>query len=138
MTKILDDPATPPATHSTAASGSVSSGDNVFDVLARHASERSPAELWTGAVGGFVSAAFILAQHPRLHWLGAGFAAVAAYGIWGLADRALERRDAEGRTGAAANAVLSIVRVVAIPAGIVSAILAVGSFMAAAFAGWIH
>jgi hypothetical protein len=138
MTKILDDPATPIATHSSSVSGSVPSGDNVFDVLAQRASERSPAELWTGAVGGFVSAAFILSQHPRLHWLGAGFAAVAAYGVWGLADRALEGRRADGRAGVITDAVLSSLRFVAVPAGIVSAILAMGSFMAAAFAGWIH
>src|SRR5689334_14090486 len=63
--------------------------DNVFSVLAQRASQRSSAELWTTAIAGSVNAVFVLAQHPGLRWLGSGFAAVAAYGIWGLANRAI-------------------------------------------------
>jgi len=110
--------------------------DNLFAVLAQRASERSPVELWTTAIGGAVNAAVVLAHHPRLHWLGAGFAAAAAYGIWGLANRAIVTRG----TLLTRNKLdlLRGLRGMMIPIGVVSAIAAVGSFMAVALGGWIH
>ena len=110
--------------------------DNVFAVLAQRASERSPAELWTTAVVGSVNAAFVLIQHPRLHWLGAGFLTFASYGIWGLANRAIVTQDTQ-LTGVKMD-LLRGLRGMMLPIGVISAIAAVGSFMAAALGGWIH
>src|SRR5581483_10153580 len=62
------------------------------DVLATQARGRASAELWTTAIGGVMNATLIGLQFPRFYWLAAGFAAVAAYGSWGLADRALTAR----------------------------------------------
>ena len=110
--------------------------DNVFGVLAQRAAERSPAELWTTAIGGSVNAACVWWQHPALHWLGAGFTAVAAYGIWGLANRAIVMRDTKER--GLKRDLLVGVRGMMVPIGVISAIAAVGSFMAAALGGWNH
>ena len=110
--------------------------ETVFVVLAQRASERSPAELWTTAVGGSVSAAFVLIQHPRLHWLGPGFLTVASYGIWGLANRAIVTRST--RLTPLKRDLLRGLRGAMVPIGVVSAIAAVGSFMAVSLGGWIH
>lgn len=117
----------------------VQSGDTVFAVLAQRASERSPAELWTTALGGSVNAVFIWWQHPHLHWLGAGCMAVAAYGLWGLADRAIRTLGTSRETaGGLKLNFLRGLRGIAAPAGVISALIAAGSFMAAALGGWIH
>ena len=110
--------------------------DNVFAVLAQRASERSPAELWTTAIVGSVNAVFVLTQHPQLHWLGAGCAAAAAYGIWGLANRAIVTQSTQ--TSRVKLDLLRGLRGMMIPIGVVSAIAAVGSFMAVALGGWNH
>lgn len=110
--------------------------DNLFAVLAQRASERSPAELWTTAVAGTVNAAFVFARHPNLHWLGAGFAAAAAYGIWGLTNRAIVTQSTRMTT--MRRDLLRGLRGMMVPIGVVSAIAAVGSFMAVALGGWIH
>lgn len=110
--------------------------DNVFAVLAQRASERSRVELWTTALGGTINAVVVFAQHPRLHWLGAGFVAAAAYGTWGLANRAIVTRSTQlARTK---MDLLRGLRGMMIPIGVVSAIAAVGSFMAVALGGWNH
>jgi hypothetical protein len=110
--------------------------ENLFAVLAERASGRSSAELWTTAIGGSTNAIFILTQHPRLHWLGAGFIAAASYGVWGLANRAIVTQ----RTHLSDTTLdlLRGVRGIMIPIGVVSAIAAAGSFMAVALSGWIH
>ena len=110
--------------------------DNVFAVLAQRASERSPAELWTTAVVGSVNAGFVLFQHPYLHWHGAGFLTVASYGIWGLTNRAIVTQGTRLTRGK--MDLLRGVRGMMVPIGVVSAIAAVGSFMAVALGGWIH
>lgn len=112
------------------------SDDTVFAVLAQRASERSPAELWTTAVVGSVNATCVLIQHPRLHWLGAGFLAVASYGIWGLTNRAIVTQNT--RLTRFKLDLLRGLRGMMVPLGVVSAIAAVGSFMAVALGGWIH
>ena len=110
--------------------------DNVFSVLAQRASERTPAELWTTAVAGSVNAVFVLTQHPNLHWLGAGFIAAAAYGVWGLANRAIVMKGTR-LTRLTLDLLLGL-RGMMVPIGVVSAIAAMGSFMAVALGGWIH
>jgi hypothetical protein len=122
---------------SPSAVASASSDANVFSILAQRASSRSAAELWTTTLGGSVNAAFIWMQHPSLHWLGAGCAAIAAYGIWGLADRAIETRPPE-RGYDVGFALLRAMRAIAVPIGLVAAVAATGMFMAAALGGWIH
>ena len=64
--------------------------ENLFSVLAEKARSRSRAGLWTTTVGGALSASVVLFQYPSLSWVAAGFGAVAAYGGWGLIDRAVE------------------------------------------------
>ena len=110
--------------------------DNVFSVLAQRASERSGAELWTTAVAGSVNAIFVLTRHPNLHWLGAGFVAAAAYGCWGLANRAIVTKGTH-LTRLRLD-LLRGLRGMMVPIGVVSAIAAMGSFMAVALGGWIH
>ena len=66
--------------------------ETVFTVLAAQARSRSRAGLWTTVVGGVLNAGLIFWQYPSLSWLAAGCVAVAAYGSWGLVDRAIEAR----------------------------------------------
>ena len=135
----LDECAAPARTKDASASAlsDPSENANVFSILAQRASSRSLAELWTTTLGGSVNAVFIWMQHPSLHWLGASCAAVAAYGVWGIADRAIEARPVE-RGYDVSFALLRAMRALAIPAGMVAAIAAMGMFMAAALGGWIH
>ncbi|HEX4683812.1 MAG TPA: hypothetical protein VH277_13930 [Gemmatimonadaceae bacterium] len=62
--------------------------ETLHRVLATQARSHGPAELWMTAVGGGMNAILLWAQFPALHWLASGFAAVTAYGAWGLLDRA--------------------------------------------------
>jgi GNAT superfamily N-acetyltransferase len=133
----LDEGAAPVHVENGSSSALADANANVFSILAQRAGSRSSAELWTTTLGGSVNAGFIWMQHPSLHWLGAGCAAVAAYGIWGLADRAIETRPAEREYGVG-FALLRATRALAVPVGIVAAISAVGIFMAVALGGWIH
>ena len=133
----LDEGASPVQIEDGAPSALVDANASVFSILAQRASSRSSAELWTTTLGGSLNATFIWMQHPSLHWLSAGCAAVAAYGIWGLADRAIETRPVE-RGHRIGFALLRTTRALAVPVGIVAAIAAMGSFMAVALGGWIH
>ena len=133
----LDKGAGPVQMKDGSSSALVDANANVFSILAQRASSRSSAELWTTTLGGSINATFIWMQHPSLHWLASGCAAVAAYGIWGLADRAIETRSAE-REYDVGFALLRATRALAVPVGIVAAVVAMGIFMAAALGGWIH
>jgi hypothetical protein len=64
--------------------------ETLFTVLGEQARSRSRAGLWTTMVGGALSAGMVLFQYPSLSWVAAAFGAVAAYGCWGLIDRAIE------------------------------------------------
>lgn len=63
--------------------------ETVNSVLASQARERGTSELWTTTGGGAINALLLWTQFPGLHWLAGAFAAVAAYGAWGLLDREL-------------------------------------------------
>jgi hypothetical protein len=126
----------PPDVAAEIAPTQTQTSDNVFAVLAQRASERRPAELWGTAVAGTVNAVFVFTQHPALHWLGAGFAAAAAYGIWGLTNRAIVTP--RTRLSNVQLDLLRGVRGMMVPIGVISALAAVGSFMAVALGGWIH
>jgi len=111
--------------------------DNVFRVLGAQARTRSIAQLWVVALGGAVDAGLLWWRHPMLTWLAAGCAAVAAYGAWGLLDRAIEAKRAERDAPPEALALDSLRDLTAI-GGTVAAVWAVLSFMAVALGNWNH
>lgn len=112
----------------------VDEGQTIFDVLAHQARERSTSELRTTAVGFAVNASLILWYHPSLSWVGAAFAAMSAYGVWGLADRLL----AEQPSSRSSRVVARLLRRSAAIGGSVAGLLSVFQFMAAALANWHH
>ena len=115
-----------------------SNDESLFVILARNARERSPMELWTTAVGGIVNTAFVWWRFPALHWLAAGFGAVAAYGIGGLCERLLAARTTDDASSRWRKPVLVTIRSIALAGGLGAAALAVLAFMAAALRGWQH
>jgi hypothetical protein len=118
------------------ADGAESRAEDVHAVLAARARESSPSELWTTAIGGTMNVMILWWQFPSLHWLASGFAAVAAYGAWGLADRQLSAMGPDDRS-ASAMGVLRVARWFAAALGWLAAVGAVVGFMAAALGGWI-
>jgi hypothetical protein len=110
--------------------------ENVFQILGRQARTRTPPELWTTTVGGLVG--LLWWEDPGLSWLGAACAATAAYGLWGLLDRA-----AHTRMGAAATCrgpIEQLIRLRDFTAvlGTGAALWAVLDFMASALSNWHH
>ena len=83
------------------ATAAVRPSETVFTVLGEHARSRSRAALWTTVMGGVINAAIVWWQYPALSWLAAGFVSTAAYGAWGLFDRAIAERDARAEDGPA-------------------------------------
>ena len=118
--------------------------DNVFQVLAARARTRAPLDLWVAVIGGSVDAGLLWWRHPLLSWLAAGCAAVAAYGVWGLLDRAMDRQRAVIKASDADEsargrfAQLSGLRDVVAILGTGGAAWAVLRFMAVALANWNH
>jgi hypothetical protein len=104
-------------------------------VIADQARTRSAGELWTTAAGGGVNALILSLQFPSLHWLAAGFAGVAAYGIWGLIDRSIEALELKDVKEPGAMAFLKLVRAMAGVGGWIAAIAAVVLFTTAAVGG---
>jgi hypothetical protein len=115
-----------------------SSDESLFVILARNARDRSPVELWTTALGGIVNTAFIWWRFPALHWVAAGFGAVAAYGIGGLCERLLAARTSDDASARWRKPTLVTVRSIAVVGGLGAAALAVFGFMAASLGGWQH
>ena len=111
---------------------------NVFRVLGAQARTRSLAQLWVAAIGGVVDAGLLWWRHPMLIWLAAGCAAVAAYGAWGLLDRAVENRSDKATASRELLAQLSALRDLTAIAGTGAAVWAVLSFMAVALGNWNH
>lgn len=112
--------------------------NNVFRVLGAEARTRSLAQLSVAAIGGAVDAGLLWWRHPMLTWLAAGCAAVAAYGAWGLLDRAIENRNSKAASSPEPVARLSAIRDLTAIAGTVAALWAVLSFMAVALGNWNH
>jgi hypothetical protein len=112
--------------------------NNVFRVLGAQARTRTVAQLWVAAIGGAVDAGLLWWRHPMLGWLAAGCAAVAAYGIWGLLDRGIERWTTDPAAPNEAVARLGGLRDLTAIAGTVAALWAVLSFMAVALGNWNH
>jgi hypothetical protein len=112
----------------------VDEGSTIFDVLANQARGRTTSELRTTAVGFAVNSALILWYHPGVSWLAAAFAAMSAYGVWGLADRFLS----EEPSSRVSTIVAKILRRSAAIGGSAAALLTVFWFMAAALINWHH
>ena len=105
------------------------SGDEtIFSVLAGRARSRPLAHLWITAVIGAVDAVALAIARPGLWWVAAACAAVSGYATWGIADRAFDRLDGEGRRGAKGVA-LRLVRVLAIAIGLVGVVATVIGFL---------
>jgi hypothetical protein len=111
---------------------------NVFRVLGAQARTRTVAQLWVAAIGGAVDAGLLWWRHPMLGWLAAGCGAAAAYGIWGLLDRSIERRTTDPAAPGDAASRLRGPRDLTAIAGTVAALWAVLSFMAVALGNWNH
>ncbi|MGI9076501.1 MAG: hypothetical protein ACR2G6_04095 [Gemmatimonadaceae bacterium] len=105
----------------------------VFSVLAAHARESSLAALGATVLVGTGGAITIASTEPALWWLAAGFVTLAAYGGWGLADRALGR----GKVGWQ-RLPLRAVRAVAVVLGCTAAPAVLLGLMRWALGGWFH
>lgn len=90
---------------------------------------------WTSAIGGGINTALIWAHFPSFHWLAGGFAAVAAYGIWGLLDRQLSILYLQNTEEPTARRFLVLTRGAAAVGGWAAAAFAVASFLTAALGG---
>jgi hypothetical protein len=105
--------------------------ETIHSVLAAQARSRSAIELWAGTVVGAANAALIWMRFPSAHWLAAGFAATAAYGLWGLADRKLDALLATPDSTRLSRALMKMLRVVAGTSGWAWALFAIAAFVTA-------
>jgi uncharacterized membrane protein len=102
------------------------------DAISAQARERGTSELWTTAIGGGVNALLLWTRFASLHWLAAGFTAVAAYGAWGLLDRRMSILELENTQPTGARRFLTFACGIAAVVGCAGAVYALGSFLAAA------
>ena len=109
---------------------------NLFLFLAEQARERSGVALTMTAVGGLGDMALLWRNYPGLHWLSSAFAVVAAYGVWGLTDRARARVRAGEPLAGVRYLALTLLRAVTIPVGILAALATVAGFMAVSLRGF--
>ncbi len=112
--------------------------ENVFQVLADQARTRTTQELRATTLGGLISAGLLWWQHPALSWLAAGFAATAAYGVWGLLDRAARAPSKAGARDRGTTAQLTGLRDLTALLGTGAALWTLFGFMAAAFSNMHH
>lgn len=130
------EPSSEPADRRTQPPALLDDGENLFTVLGNQARSRSRSALWTTAIGSAVNAGLVLWQYPSFSWLAAGFVATAAYGAWGLVDRAIvAKMDESHDTPGAPNALPEMRGLIAI-VGTGAALWAVLGFMAAALGNW--
>ena len=101
--------------------------ETIHRVLTARARSRSASELWTTAIGGAMNSLLLWSQFPRLHWLASGFAAVAAYGTWGLLDRTMNVARFESEERRFLNVLCILIGVM----GWAAALFAVASFITA-------
>ena len=110
--------------------------ENVFTVLAAQARSRSRAGLWTTAIGGVINAGLVFWQYPSLSWLAAGCIAVAAYGGWGLIDRAIAAQFERPGEANIPEDSLPEMRALVAAVGTGAALVAVVTFLMKALGGW--
>lgn len=116
----------PPA-GSITASPAVDPEETIFSILAGRARSRASSHLWlTAGIGGIDAVALMIAR-PSLWWLAAACAAVAAYAVWGLVDRALAA--GSHPAGSWSRRGLRIIAAVAMAGGFAGAIAAVLGFV---------
>jgi hypothetical protein len=115
-----------------------SESETVFTVLAAQARSRTRAGLWTTTIGGALNAGLIAWQYPSLLWLAAGCLAVAAYGGWGLVDRAIQARvERSINVDVPENALPELRWLIAV-VGTGSALVAAVTFMRWALGAWFR
>ena len=112
--------------------------ENIFQVLAHQARTRTTQELRATTLGGLISGGLLWWQHPALSWLAAGFAATAAYGVWGLLDRAAQAPSTAGARDRGTTAQLTRLRDLTALLGTGAALWTLFDFMATAFSNWHH
>lgn len=112
--------------------------ENVFQVLADRARDRSSGELGGTAIACGVNALFIWWRYPGISWLASGLTACAAYAIWGLLDRLSSESEARSFFGRSRAGLLRDVQPIVAILGTGAALWALGGFMAAALRGWQH
>jgi hypothetical protein len=112
--------------------------ETVFTVLAAQARSRSRAGLWTTTIGGGLNAGLIAWQYPSLSWLAAGCVAVAAYGSWGLIDRAIEIRSERSSNADVAADALPDLRLLVALVGTGAGLVAALRFMMWALGAWFR
>ena len=105
--------------------------ETINTVLAAQARSRTAIERWAGTLVGAANAALIWARFPSVHWLAAGFAATAAYGLWGLADRKLDALLASPDSTRLSRGLMKALRVVAGTSGWAWALFAIAAFVTA-------
>jgi hypothetical protein len=105
--------------------------ETINTVLAAQARSRTAIELWAGTLVGAANAALIWTRFPSAHWLAAGFAATAGYGLWGLADRKFDALLAAPDSTWLSRALMKMLRVVAGTSGWAWALFAIAAFITA-------
>jgi hypothetical protein len=108
--------------------------ETIHNVLAAQARERTTLELSAGALVGSANAALIWMRFPSLHWLAAGFAATAWYGVWGLVDRRLTELNESAENKRISQMLMRISRPLAGALGWAAALFAMIAFLTAGIA----
>jgi hypothetical protein len=114
----------------------VSAGETVFSVLGDQARSRSRSGLWTTVIGGVLNAGIVWWQYPTSTWLAAGCLSAAAYGAWGLFDRAILAKAGRADTSGGAPDALAEMRGLMAVLGTGAAVWTVVGFLLAALGNW--
>lgn len=109
--------------------------ETIHAVLASQARDRTKLELWAGTLVGGANAALIWIRFPSLHWLAAGFAATACYGVWGLLDRRVSDLDESPDSAQPSRMLIRLPRLLSGALGWAAALFAIGAFLTAALGG---
>ena len=105
--------------------------ESVHTVLAAQARSHTTGELWRTVVGSATNAVLLWTQFPSFHWLAAAFAAVTAYGCWGLADRAISVSELPDSKQPLSDRLIGAARGLAVAGGWVAAIGAAAMLLTA-------
>ena len=128
-------PDTQPRPESTDIVSDSAPPETIHAVLASQARDRTKLELWAGTLVGGGNAALIWIRFPSLHWLAAGFAATACYGVWGLLDRRVSALDESPGSARLSRMLIRLPRLLSGALGWAAALFAIGAFLTAALGG---
>ena len=126
-----------PLSQITAPRPAVSTEETVFSLLADRARGHSIGHLVLAAAVGVIDAVALVWSHPAAWALAALCAAAGAYGLWGLADRALTVRVEGGRQDSLLTSLIRVIREVTALVGFGAAIAAGAGLFGAALGTWI-